>query len=211
MEEKKQEIIQAARQMFMDYGIRSVSMDDISKSISISKKTLYHHFDNKAALLEALLELEMEYIKTQAEGIKAEARDAIHALFLVSKAINNTATRSKPVVTFDLKKYYPGLLNTFVKMKQEFTYEGIAENVRRGIKEGIYREDLNVDVVARLYVKKVEQMHDKDLMEDTDCSAGTIFEIMFENHIRGIANAKGIEIFEKEKENLNFNINDNDI
>jgi hypothetical protein len=81
-------------------------------------------------------------------------------------------------------------------------------NMQRGIAEGLYREDLSVDLVAKLYVKKIEQMHDKEFMENIDCSPASIFEVMFENHIRGISNQKGVEIFQKEKENLNFNIDD---
>ena len=87
-------------------------------------------------------------------------------------------------------------------------YEGIVMNLERGMKEGLYRSDLSIEVIARLYIQKIEQMHDKEFLQHMEFSHECIFEIMFENHIRGIANQKGIEVFEKEKENLNFKIDD---
>ena len=208
MEEKRNDILDTSKKMFAEYGIRSVSMDDICKQLNISKKTLYQCFDNKADLLEALIDFEMKETSKEAAKIKTQARNAIHSLLLVSKAMSRVSTNSNPAIAYDLKKYYPELYNKFIQKKRELAFKGITMNMERGIEEGIYRNDLNLELTAQLYIKKVEQMHDKDFMENIKYSPESLFKVMFENHIRGIANAKGIEIFEKEKENLNFNIDD---
>lgn len=208
MDEKRKNILDISKKMFTEYGIRSVSMDDICKQLNISKKTLYQCFDNKASLLEALIDFEMEQTMDEAKKIKSQSRNAIHALLLVSKTMSQVSTNSSPAVAYDLKKYYPELYKKLIQKKREMAYKGISMNMERGIKEGLYRDDLNIELTTQLYIKKVEQMHDKDFMEDIKFSPESIFKVMFETHIRGIANSKGIETFKKEKENLNFNIND---
>lgn len=208
MESKQQEIINVAREMFGEYGIRSVSVDDICRQVGISKKTLYQYYNNKAELLDSLLTQEMENVKNEALEIKAEANNAIHSLLLVSKLIGRLSMNAKPAAAYDLKKYYPELYKKFVDIKRQMAYEGIVMNLERGMKEGLYRSDLSIEVIARLYIQKIEQMHDKEFLQHMEFSHECIFEIMFENHIRGIANQKGIEVFEKEKENLNFKIDD---
>ena len=211
MENKKEEILNTTKRLFAEYGIRSVSMDDISKEHSISKKTLYQYFENKASLLESLMNYEIERSKNKAAQIKEESRNAIHSLLLVSKTLSQFSANSNPAIGFDLKKYYPELYKKFLQKKRDLAFQGITMNMKRGIEEGIYRHDLKIELTAQLYIKKVEQMHDKDFKENIKFSPEAIFEVMFENHIRGIANQKGIEIFEKEKQNLNFNINDTNV
>ena len=208
MESKQQEIINVAREMFGEYGIRSVSVDDICRQVGISKKTLYQYYNNKAELLDSLLTQEMENVKNEALEIKAEANNAIHSLLLVSKLIGRLSMNAKPAAAYDLKKYYPELYKKFVDIKRQMAYEGIVMNLERGMKEGLYRSDLSIEVIARLYIQKIEQMHDKEFLQHMEFSHECILKIMFENHIRGIANQKGIEVFEKEKENLNFKIDD---
>lgn len=208
MEEKREEITSKAADMFGEYGIRSVSIDDICREISISKKTFYQYFENKSELLEAILNIHVEQALNKAQKIKEQANNAIEALLMVSKTICRISMNARPAAAFDLKKYYPEIHKEFINYKRKLSYDGIVMNMRRGISEGIYREDLSVELVAQLYVKKIEQMHDKEFMENIEFSPETIFQVMFENHIRAISNQKGIEIFEKEKQNLNFNIDD---
>ncbi len=208
MDGRKREILQAARDMFSEYGIRSVSIDDICKAVGISKKTLYQYFDNKAELVESLLMHEIEDVMKDVEGVKEQAANAIQALLLVSKTICRLSMHKKPSAAFDLKKYYPDLHKKFVSIKRQHAFEGIRMNMERGIKEGYYREDLNIELVANIYVQKIEQMHELEFSGERKFTADKIFEVMFENHIRGISNSKGIEVFENEKKNLNYKIND---
>ncbi len=208
MDGRKREILQAAWEMFSEYGIRSVSIEDICRAIGISKKTLYQYFDNKADLVESLLIHEIENVMRDVEVVKKPAKNAIQALLLVSKTICRLSMHKKPSAAFDLKKYYPDLYKKIVSIKREHAFEGIRMNMERGIKEGLYRNDLNVELVANLYVQKIEQLHEMEFSGGKKFTSDKIFEVMFENHIRGISNSKGIEVFENEKKNLNYNIND---
>ncbi len=100
----------------------------------------------------------------------------------------------------------PQVFEEYICVKKELIIENIKKNIDQGIKEGLYRQDLNKDIVAHLYFKKIEDFHNPELTDLQNFSYENVFEVMFENHIRGIANQNGIEYFETQKKKLNFNI-----
>jgi hypothetical protein len=110
------------------------------------------------------------------------------------------------MVSFEIRKYYPQVYEDYICNKKELIITSILRNLDQGIKEGLYREDLNREIVAHLYFKKIEEFHTLEAEDLRDFSYSKVFEVMFENHIRGIANEMGIAYFEKQKEKLNFNI-----
>ena len=89
--------------------------------------------------------------------------------------------------------------------RREYVFEMVKNNLKKGVDEGLYRDDQNIDLVASLYVKKLEDMHDPEFLTSQNFSFDTVFRVMFDNHIRGISNQKGIEYYEKKKKSLNIN------
>jgi hypothetical protein len=132
--------------------------------------------------------------------------NAIDILLEMSRISTDTHIRINPVVTFEIRKYYPQVYEDYMKSKKELIVDAIIRNLDQGINEGLYRQDLNKEIVAHLYFKKIEEFHTLEGEEIRDFSYSKIFEVMFENHIRGISNEKGIQYFEKQKAKLNFNI-----
>ena len=206
MEEKHQKIIEGAYRVFTENGIRSVSMDDICRMLGISKKTLYLVVDNKADLLLKVTVYIQKQIKNRITELREMNLNAIDVLLEMSKASSENHIRINPIVTFEFRKYYPKVYEEYMAGKKELVIKAIIENLEQGIKEGLYRQDLNKEIVAHLYFQKIEEFHNLSKQESEDFSYAKIFEVMFENHIRGISNLKGIEYFEKQKEKLNFNI-----
>ena len=206
MDDKLNAIMLRSAAMFQEYGIRSVSMDDICHEMGISKKTIYQYFENKTDLIKKLI----EHISFSHEEEKNKLREmnlnAIDVLLEVSKHVSRAIQKFNPSITFDLKKYYPEVFKDFMEKKREILFEDIKENLEQGINEGLYRPEQNVELTARLYVKKIEDIHDSEYWKCEDISFAKVFEVVFENHIRGISNAKGVEYFEKQKQTINFNI-----
>jgi AcrR family transcriptional regulator len=200
---KEKEIIRRARDIFMKYGIRSVSMDDISRDLAISKKTLYQYFDNKHELLKHVLEYSFEDFDNTIQEILRKDQNAIDDLIEMSIKINMHIQYAHPSVNFDLQKYYPELFRENQQKKRSYAAHYIKENIIKGIREGVYRKDLNIDLISSLYIQKLEDVHDTDY-HGSAISFETIFEVMFENHIRGIANKKGTAYFEKKKKAIKF-------
>lgn len=205
-DEKLRNIIERVYAVFIQYGIKNVSMDDLCRELGISKKTLYKYVDNKQDLLMKLNEYIQELIGSRIEALKSAGLNAIDVLLEMSKVSNENHTKINPMLNFEIRKYYPQVYSCYFNQKKELIIESILYNLDQGIKEGLYRQDLNKEIVAHLYFKKIEEFHSMEGDELKNFSYSKIFEVMFENHIRGISNKKGIAYFEKQKEKLNFNI-----
>ena len=197
-------ILEQSRELFTRYGIRSISMDDIARELGISKKTLYQHVKNKADLLDKGFKKVQEDFIGAVNRVCSRGMNAIDELLEVSKCVNRELMKYNPATVFDLQKYYPEVFNNHVAEEKKYTYRMILRNLEKGISEGIYREDQDIELVANLYIQKVESIHDEKFLRQANISMEEIFEVMFENHIRGISNQKGIEYFEQRKQQLKF-------
>ncbi len=204
MDERFENILRKAGDMFLKYGIRSVSMDDICRELGISKKTLYQYVTNKKELLKFILDFSIEDKLVKIFELEKEKSNAIDSLLETSKLINKNFKVHNQGAIFDLEKYYPELYKDFLQKRKEIVVRWIKNNILAGIKEGLYREDLDSDLVALLYIQKLEDITKSKSMTIKKISFTKFFEVMFENHIRGISNSAGIEYFEKKKANLDF-------
>jgi AcrR family transcriptional regulator len=205
-ENKYATIIEGAYKILTENGLRNVSMDDVSRMLGISKKTLYQYVDNKVDLVKKIGIYIRQTIKNRMEELEKMDLNAIDILLEMSKIAGTRHLRINPVIAFELRKFYPQVYEEYICSKAELIIENVKKNIDQGIKEGLYRQDLNKDIIAHLYFKKIEDFHNPELTDLKDFSYESVFEVMFENHIRGIANQTGIEYFEKQKKKLSFNI-----
>ena len=200
MDHKLKGILEVAAELFKKFGIRSISMDEIAAELGMSKKTIYQYVENKTDLVEKVLQYYTHNSNACIDEIAANM-NAIDVLMHVSETVSEDISNSNPVMLFDLQKYYPLQHKQFVSKKKEHVYEKIRENILQGIKEGIYRDGLDVELVAKLYVEKLLGVHDPEFLSSMKFSQQEIFKVMFENHIRGIANASGLAYFERKLNN----------
>lgn len=204
------EILEKTVELFYEFGIRNMNMDDISRSLGISKKTLYQYVKSKEDLIEKLfyydeMKWDNEFLK-----IRQEDLNAIDILIRVSLLVFDEMGRLNSKLKFELKKYYEPIYYQFMVRKQNQIFSHISRNLEKGIKEGLYRSDVNVELVAGLYVRNLVEMHNKDYCFVENITFDQVFEVMFENHIRAISSPEGIAYFEKRKSEitqLNKNIN----
>jgi AcrR family transcriptional regulator len=199
-------IIEGTYKIFIEHGIRNISMDDISRMLGISKKTLYQFVENKVDLLKKISLYIQDTIKKRMEELELTDLNAIDVLLEMSKIASAKHFQINSMITYEFRKFYPQVFNEYLCIKKDLLVENMKKNIDQGIKEGLYRQDLNKDIIAHLYFKKIEDFHNPELTDLQNFSYNNVFEVMFENHIRGIANQKGIEYFEKQKKKLNFNI-----
>jgi len=199
------DVLERVRELFFKYGVRSVSMDDICRDLGISKKKLYQLFSSKNELVEKLLELERENFEIIFDTYSFEGVNAIDILLTVSKEVGERFRDVSPSMTFDLKKYYPDIYHNHIEERIDFIFKKIQINLEKGINQGVYRDDLSVELVARLYIRRLIDLHNPEFFPADKFSFHTLFDAMFDNFIRGIANPKGIEYYEKQKRKVNFN------
>jgi len=199
------DVLERVRELFFKYGVRSVSMDDICRDIGISKKKLYQLFSSKNELVEKLLEMERENFEIIFDTYSFEGVNAIDILLTVSKEVGERFRDVSPSMTFDLVKYYPDIYHKHIDDRVDFIFKKIQINLEKGINQGVYRDDLSVELLSRLYIRRLIDLHNPEFFPAEKFSFQTLFIAMFDNFIRGIANPKGIEYYEKQMRKVNFN------
>ena len=191
------EILDKAEKLFLTLGIRSVSMDDISQAMGMSKKTLYQYFQNKDALVQEVIESHVEREQDEINQIKLEAKDALYELKKIGSMVIRNIEDVSPSTLHDLQKYYRHSFEILMKEQNEFVYQCFIENIKRGVEEGLYRSDLNPEIVARIYSSSsffvVEALADPSFKY----SRKELIEELYNYHVRGIATAKGVRLWEK--------------
>jgi TetR/AcrR family transcriptional regulator, cholesterol catabolism regulator len=205
MELKTRNIADRARGVFLKYGIRSVSMDDICRELGMSKKTLYRYFGNKSELVNKVLQQSLEDFESHINTIRINEQNAVDDLLGISRVIDEHMQGASLAISFDLQKYYPEIYRDYLVKKREFASGYLRQNIERGINEGYYRPDLNIGLIAKLYMQKIEDLHDPNYYKIDEKSYAEVFYVMFENHIRGIANENGIRYYEERKKRLKLN------
>ena len=199
METKEQDIIEKALRVFMRQGIKSVNMDDMSKALGISKKTLYLFVKDKEELVEKATDLfgqrEIEAIKE----ISAQKVNAIDESLLIKKWVLSILENVHPAVAFDLEKYYPAVSRKMQENRRKVVYKSIFNNILKGQKEGLYRKDISPDIVSRIYIGRMEMLLDPSVFPPQQFLMSDVYLESFHYHIRGIASDKGLKILEQPK------------
>lgn len=200
MDEKRLEILERASAVYMKYGIKSVTMDDLARELGISKKTIYKYFDDKSELVLSILELKVGMDQALCMNCEHTTENAIDHLLQISEMIVANIGKISPAVFFDLKKYHPEAWQRVEKHRMEFILNLIVGNVERGKKEGLYRANLNSGVIGRIYVGSVDLIFNVDYFPWPQFTFQEVYSQMIQFHIKGLVNNKGL-IYLKQKLN----------
>lgn len=202
IEDKQKQIISVCHQLFLRYGIKSVTMDDIAKEMGMSKKTLYVHFKNKKDLIMKVVTGYLDYHKTQMEEIFSKKLNAIDELFEIYLKNNTELSEMKPMILFELRKYYPEAWKKYDNFKQSYIPSRVEENLNRGKKEGLYRKNLNSRIIAIAYTNLLNLIFETDQFGEKDYDFKTLYLELFYYHIRGIASDEGNKYIESKMKKL---------
>jgi len=193
----KERIQQKARELFMRYGFRSVTMDEIAGQTGISKKTLYQFFEDKDALVEAVMRSELDYMQTQCTKQMKEAENAIEEIFLDMDAMEVVMDAMNPQIVFDLEKFYPKTFEKFKKHKNNFLLDIIKKNLERGIDEEVYRNDFDIEIIARFRLESAFLIFNPELFPHIKYSLNKVSTEIYYHYLHGIATPKGKKLIEK--------------
>jgi AcrR family transcriptional regulator len=193
----KEKIIEKAAEMFLTLGFKSVTMDDIAQEMGISKKTIYSHFKNKTELVKQAVLSVFHHITCGIDHIQAERKDPIEELYEIKKFALLQLKNEKSSPQYQLQKYYPEIYN-LVKEKQ-FTKMNACtvDNLTRGIEKGVYRENLDINFVARIYFIGVNGIKDDFLFPMEEFPKADLMEEYLEYHLRGIVTSDGLKTLNK--------------
>jgi AcrR family transcriptional regulator len=197
MNKKAEKIIQQVSQLYLKYGIKSVTMDDVARELGVSKKTLYEHFKDKADLVRKFILYSIENIETKFNQATSKKLNAIDTLIEISKMITSFLGEFNPSICYDLQKYYPSIWKMIIDYKRDRVSANVYKNLQKGIKEGLYRNDINPEIIAKIYVSRIEASMNPDNKFSNEVHSTLLYNELMKYHIRGIASTEGIEYFEK--------------
>ena len=140
-------ILDKSQELFLRYGIKSITMDDIARELGISKKTLYQYVDNKADLIQQIVVRFIQEEKERIGEICRQSTDAIEEMFNIASHVTQHLRSMAPSTMYDLQKYYREAWKMIEALNQQHIYNIIRENIEKGIRQGIYRKDINPDIM----------------------------------------------------------------
>jgi hypothetical protein len=195
-------IIEKSCELFLNLGFKSVTMDEIANALGISKKTLYKYFSNKTDLVTAVTNTMFEKISCGIDHVCGIDLNPIDEIFAIKKLVMEHLKDEKSSPQYQLQKYYPKLFLSLKQKQFQIMQKCVIENLERGVKLGIYREDIDVDFISRIYFIGITGTKDNDMFPLKNYVMKSLMNQYLDYHLRGICTPKGIFQLEKQlKEN----------
>lgn len=198
--ETRERILHAAHELFYKYGIRSITMDDIAKHLSVSKKTIYRYFKEKDKIVYACCANDLNNHYNDCEQIFNESKDAVHEIIGVMKHVSEMFSRMNPNLFFDLQKFHPDSWKVYRSFKEQRMMAMVENNLRRGTKEGLYRPDINIKVLARLRIEEVELAMNPVVFPPGKFNLKDIQVTLLDHFLHGITTLKGHKLINRYKQ-----------
>ena len=196
MDDKTLHILEQVRMLYQNYGIKSITMDDVATHLCISKKTIYEYFSDKEDLVRNVLMLEHNQNCIFLGAIEDLHLNAVEELFEVYKMINALFKEYNPSMVYDVRKYYPNLFMKIKDIRRKRMFETVYNNLNKGKKEGLYRKELNSRIIAKLHVFRNESFFDNDMFTREELTSFKMFHEIFVYHLHGILSHEGRSFFE---------------
>lgn len=195
--EAKEKILSCAEELFIQYGIRSVTMDDVAREASMSKKTLYQYFDNKDGLVSEVALNHFEKETKEFEGMYSQSKDSIHEILLVSQCLRKHVFRMNPSLLYDMQKYHGRAWDKYLEFKHSTIRGHIERNIERGKAEGFFRKELDARVLSILRVEGVQLVFNTKLFPRGDFDFPTVQLQILDHFVHGLLTNKGRDKYEE--------------
>ena len=209
MNDELKNILIKVRELYTKFGIKSITMDDVARELGISKKTLYQYVTDKDDLVGKYIDNEIALRREEICKCFRIGFNAIEELFEISSFMNRLIRNQNSATEYDLKKYYPAHYHKTVNARRQGIYDYIMTNLKKGIKEGLYRKEMDLEVIAKLYLWRTENVHFDELFTVEEFTSMKLFAELINYHVRGISTEKGILVLEKKLKEIetSYNIN----
>lgn len=192
----RERIIELATSMFMHKGIKAITMDDIARESGVSKRTIYENFHDKDDLLRhCLAYLDAQY-HSRHEQMVAETPNVIQTIFGIMKQAVAAIRQINPLFSEDLKKYHNKVWRDVYGFMMEKQHRQILTILKKGINQGFFRKEINIEVVAVLQMHQMRITSDRSVFPDEQFSPVVVFENVMMLFLRGIATPKGLEVID---------------
>lgn len=193
----KERIQEKAEELFIGRGVKCTTMDDIATHLGISKKTIYQFFADKNELVTVIFEKQIQVNQDNCIRSAETAENAVHEVLMSSETFCSNMQSMNRHVLFDIEKYHPEFFRRFVEFRNGFLYELVYRNLERGIREGLYRSDLNLGIVARLRLHNVLLPLNGEIYPAQQFSFSEVEHELITYYLNGIVTPQGARMIEQ--------------
>lgn len=197
--EVQERIMDTAFSLFRQYGTRSITMDDIAERMGISKKTLYAHFTDKDDMVFQTITRFINLVNSECVADRDQSTDAINELFLVMDMLDRRLRNMNPVIILDLQKFHSRAYQVFLEYQNTCLNNMIRENIERGVTEGLYRPDLNIQILTQYRIHGCLLCFQPEAFPGVS-DMNKVQRVLLENFLYGVASLKGYKLIEKYKQ-----------
>jgi len=190
-------VLELAAQLFTQRGIKAITMDDIAREAGISKRTIYENFHDKNDLLRGVLAYMDDQFCRQRDLVNGESENTIEHIFRLMKVGISAMNQINPLFFDDLKKYHLKLWKEVHNVNMEIQRNQIFEILKKGIKEGLFRKEINIEMVATILMQQLRLLPDKTIFPQDKFPRQMLLETVLLSFFRGVATPKGMELIDK--------------
>ena len=198
----KNRILHCAEDLYRKIGFRAVTLDQLSSQMGISKKTIYQFFTDKDELVDAIMESEISKRQKDCTLVHEEAENAIHEIFLTMAMLTDDFQDINPIVIHDLRKFHPATFDKFQRHKNEFLYQVISKNLQRGKEEGLYRAEIDVDVITKLRLETAMMVFDQDIFPSDKYNLLRVTNAIMDHFLHGVVTQTGLQYIDQYKKEI---------
>lgn len=195
--EARERILSGSDKLFRKFGIRSVSMDDIARELGMSKKTIYSFFSNKSEIVYSVTSEHIAQEKCDFEEIHGKASNAVEEFIMVMSWLRKTMAEMSATMIYDVQKYYPEAWKLFQEFKMKTIYKHILENLEKGVEEGLYRPNMNLDIITRLRLEEIEIGFRENVFPHEEYDTTEVQVELLSHFFHGITTIKGRKLINK--------------
>ena len=192
-------IIAKSAELFLRYGVKNLTMDEIAKQLGMSKKTIYLYVANKSDLVKKVMQAHLDKEDTFIKEVQKSSKNALEENLRTMTFMSQELQGFNAVVFFELQKYYPESYALFNEHREKVAVRRILNNLKAGIKEGLYRKDIDTEIVSRIFVSALDILIDQQRFPSKKYHFYNLYKEFVNYHLGGILTPKGVTYLEQSK------------
>lgn len=193
----KERIKQKADELYRRYGIKSVTMDEIASQLGVSKKTIYQSFNDKNELVDAVIAEMLDYNKLCCRTSRDKAHNAVQEVYLGMESLQEMLANLNPSILFDIERGHPKTFKKFIEYKYNFLFDLMIKNIERGKKEGLYREEINAELISKVRIETIMLAFNEEIFPKNQYSLLYIQQELLEYFLFAMVTPKGYKLITK--------------
>lgn len=190
-------LLEKSSALFKKFGVKALTLDAVARQLGMSKKTIYQLVANKSELVKLSMKFYLQHEREHLESIIKPSKNSVEELIEIVSYFYHQVHEFNVATLIDLQKYYPETWDMYTEYRYHYVLGKIVANLENGVAQGVYRKDLDTDIVARIYIGSFELLSNQDMFPSQKYVFVDTYREYLKYHLRGIASVKGLKLIEQ--------------